>query len=82
MKDETYMSNRVTIGVTVASAFVIGSAVGFQLLKASNQKEHNVECRIISILYLIVITSYVYKIYHLHDKGTVVMTTTVPFLLY
>ena len=32
------MSNRVTIGVTVASAFVIGSAVGFQLLKASNQK--------------------------------------------
>ena len=74
------MSNRVTI-VTVASAFVIGSAVGFQLLKASNQKEHNVECRIISILYLIVITS-MYKIYHLHDKGTVVMTTTVPFLLY
>lgn len=76
------MSNRVTIGVTVASAFVIGSAVGFQLLKSIKSKEHNVECRIISILYLIVITSYVYKIYHLHDKGTVVMTTTVPFLLY
>ena len=82
MKDETYMSNRVTIGVTVASAFVIGSAVGFQLFKSIKSKEHNVECRIISILYLIVITSYVYKIYHLHDKGTVVMTTTVPFLLY
>ena len=82
MKDEKNMSNRVTIGVTVASTFVIGSAVGFQLLKVSNQKEHNVECRIISDLYLIVITSYVYKIYYLLDKGTVVIMTTVPFLLY
>ena len=33
VKDEKNMSNRVTIGVTVASAFVIGSAVGFQLFK-------------------------------------------------
>ena len=54
----------VTIGVTVASAFVIESA-GFQLLKSIKSKEHNVECRIISILYLIVITSYVYKIYYM-----------------
>ena len=75
------MSNRVTI-VTVASTFVIGSAVGFQLFKSIKSKEHNVECRIISDLYLIVITSYVYKIYYLLDKGTVVIMTTVPFLIY
>lgn len=28
-----------------------------------------------------VITSYVYKIYYLLDKGTVVIMTTVPFLI-
>ena len=33
VKDEKNMSNRVTIGITVASTFVIGSAVGFQLFK-------------------------------------------------
>lgn len=40
VKDETYMSNRVTIGVTVASTFVIGSAVGFQLLKKHQIKKN------------------------------------------
>lgn len=40
VKDETYMSNRVTIGVTVASAFVIGSAVGFQLFKKHQIKKN------------------------------------------
>ena len=43
VKDETYMSNRVTIGVTVASAFVIGSAVGFQLFKSIKSKR--TQCR-------------------------------------
>ena len=40
VKDETYMSNRVTIGVTVASAFIIGSAVGFQLFKKHQIKKN------------------------------------------
>ena len=40
VKDETYMSNRVTIGVTVASAFVIGRAVGFQLFKKHQIKKN------------------------------------------
>lgn len=40
VKDETYMSNRVTIGVTVASAFLIGSALGFQLFKKHQIKKN------------------------------------------
>ena len=55
------MSNRVTIGVTVASAFVIGSAVGFQLLKSIKSKRTQCRMQNYKHLYLIVITSYVYK---------------------
>lgn len=43
VKDETYISNRVTIGVTVASTFVIGSAVGFQLFKKHQIKKNTME---------------------------------------
>ena len=67
VKDETYMSNRVTVSNSSISVRYWKRS-RFQLLKSIKSKEHNVECRIISILYLIVITSYVYK-YIIYDKG-------------